>query len=265
MTKVRLSPLALYSVLAYTFILLPILVVVLTSFTGAGYVTFPPKSWGIKGYIDLMNRPEFIASFRVSLVVAAGASVASTTLGILAALGLTRYRFPGRDFLSTFFLSPLMLPTIVLGLAILLVYNQVGITKTPFSIVVGHIVVTSPYVIRLVGASLAGFDRSLELAARNLGASAWMTFFKITLPIIMPGVIAGATFAFITSWNEVNVAIFLSSSTMTTLPVRIFSYIEVSAVDPMITAVGSVLVIIAGIALVVIERTMGLGKVFGAR
>jgi putative spermidine/putrescine transport system permease protein len=165
--------------------------------------------------------------------------------------------------LNTFFLSPLMLPTVIFGIALLQFYTRIGITRTPLSLVFGHLVITVPYVVRLVSASLAGLDPSLDRAAMNLGATPWQTFRRVTLPLIRPGIIAGATFAGIMSFDDVSVALFLASPRSVTLPVRIFTYIE-QTFDPLVTAVCSVLIVFAALGVVLIERSIGLGRLFGA-
>jgi putative spermidine/putrescine transport system permease protein len=199
----------------------------------------------------------------VSAIVALVTGALATALGTLAALVLVRQQFTGRGALNAFFLSPLMVPAVVLGIALLQFYTRVGITRTPFALVCGHLIITVPYVIRLVSTSLAGFDRSLELAAMNLGATPWQAFRRVTLPLIRPGVTAGATFAVIVSFDDVSVSLFLAGPHSTTLPVRIFSYIE-QTFDPLATAVCSVLIVIAAIGVLVIERSIGLGRMFGA-
>lgn len=257
------SPLSLFTYGVFIFVLSPIVVVLLASVTAAEYTSFPPQGLSLRWYAAIAGQREFIESFWISVQVAVIACLVATALGVLSALALVRYRFPGRDALSTLFLSPLMLPTVVLGLALLQFYAAVGITRTPFSLVLGHAILTTPYVIRLVSASLSGFDRALELAAQNLGASPFTAFRRVTLPIISPGVIAGAAFAFIVSFDDVSVSLFLSSPGVVTLPVRIFSYLE-QHFDPVVTAVCSVLIVIAALLIFLIERTLGLGKLFGA-
>lgn len=259
----RPSAVGVWTALVYAFVMAPIVVVVLASFTAAEYTSFPPHGLSIRWYLEIADNPEFIESFRVSAVVAVVTGVLATVLGTLAALVLVRNRFPGRDALNAFFLSPLMLPAVILGIALLQFYTRVGITRTPFALVCGHLVITVPYVIRLVAASLAGFDRSLELAAMNLGATPWQAFRRVTLPLIRPGIVAGATFATIVSFDDVSVSLFLAGPHSTTLPVRIFSYIE-QTFDPLATAVCSVLILVAAVGVVVIERSIGLGKMFGA-
>ena len=262
--KRRWAPglLGLWTALVYAFVLAPIVVVLASSLTAAEYTSFPPEGLSLRWYRDIPRHPEFLQSFRVSLTVALANGALATVLGTLAALVLVRHRFPGRDVLNAFFLSPLMLPAVILGIALLQFYTLVGITRTPFAIVCGHLVITVPYVVRLVSAGLAGFDRSLELAAMNLGATPWQAFRRVTLPLVRPGIVAGGTFAVIVSFDDVSVALFLAGPHATTLPVRIFTYIE-QTMDPLATAVCSVLIVLALGAVVVIERSIGLGRLFG--
>ena len=259
----RPSVLGVFTALVYVFVLAPIVVVLLASLTAAEYTSFPPQGLSLRWYLAIPAHPEFMESFRISLLVAVASGAIATALGTVAALVLVRHRFPGRDALNAFFLSPLMLPAVILGIALLQFYTMVGITRTPFALVCGHLVITVPYVIRLVSASLAGFDRSLELAAMNLGATPWQAFRRVTVPLIRPGIVAGATFAVIVSFDDVSVALFLAGPHSTTLPVRIFSYIE-QTMDPLATAVCSVLIVITLAAVLVIERSIGLGRLFGA-
>ena len=255
--------LSIWSALVYAFILSPIAVVLVSSLTAAEYTSFPPEGLSLRWYLEIPRHPEFVESLRVSVGVAVVTGALAAVLGTAAALALVRYRFPGRDALNVLFLSPLMLPTVVLGIALLQFYTLVGITRTPLGLVCGHLVITVPYVVRLVGASLAGFDESLERAAMNLGATPWQAFTGVTLPLIRPGVVAGAAFATIVSFDDVNVALFLSSPRTVTLPVRIFTYIE-QTFDPLVTAVCAVLIVLAAAGVVVIERSIGLGRLFDA-
>ena len=256
--------LAVWTALVYAFVIAPIAVVLLASLTAAEYTSFPPEGLSLRWYLAIPEHPEFLESFRVSLLVALVTGAIATVLGTVAALVLVRQRFPGRDALNALFLSPLMLPAVILGIALLQFYTMVGITRTPFALVCGHLVITVPYVIRLVSASLAGFDRTLELAAMNLGATPWQAFRRVTIPLVRPGIVAGGTFAVIVSFDDVSVALFLAGPHSTTLPVRIFSYIE-QTMDPLATAVCSVLIVVALAAVVVIERSVGLGRMFGAQ
>lgn len=258
----RLSLLGLWSAGVYAFVLSPIAVILLASLTAAEYTGFPPEGLSLRWYAEIPRHPEFLDSLWVSLGVAAASGGAATALGTLAALGLARYRFRGRDLLGAFFLAPLMLPAVILGVALLQFYTRAGITRTPLALVFGHLVITVPYVVRLVAAALAGLDPSLERAALTLGATPWRVFRHVTLPLIAPGVVAGAAFAAIVSFDDVSIALFLASPRATTLPVRIFSYIE-QTFDPLVTAVCSVLILLTLAAMAVIERSIGLGRLFG--
>lgn len=252
-----------WSALVCAFVLSPIVVVVVASLTEAEYTSFPPQGLSLRWYLEIPRHPEYVEAFRVSLIVAVVTGALAAGLGTAAALALARYRFPGRAALGAFFLSPLMLPTVVLGIALLQFYTVTGIARTPASLVCGHLVITVPYVVRLVSASLAGFDRTLELAAMNLGATPWRAFREVTLPLVRPGVVAGAAFATIMSFDDVSIALFLAGPRMTTLPVRVFTSLEQS-LDPIVTAVCALLVVLAAVAVAVIERLFGLGRLFGA-
>ena len=260
--KGGLSWLGAWSAGVYAFVLAPLVVILLASLTAADYTTFPPQGLSLRWYAEIARHPEFVDSLWVSLAVAAVSASAATALGTLAALGLARYRFRGRDALGAFFLAPLMLPAVILGVALLQLYARAGIARTPLALVFGHLVITVPYVIRLVSAAIAGLDPTLERAAQGLGATPWRAFRLVTLPLVAPGVVAGAAFAAIVSFDDVSVALFLASPRATTLPVRIFSYIE-QTFDPLVTAVCSVLILVTLGAAVVIERSIGLGRLFG--
>jgi putative spermidine/putrescine transport system permease protein len=176
-------------------------------------------------------------------VLALSSTLVATVLGTFSALSMARYRFRGREAISAFMLSPILFPTIVLGLALLVFYSRVGLSGSFTGLVIAHSVLTTPFVIRLVMASLAEFDPAVEEASRNLGAGWWRTFLQVTLPLIRPGVLAGAVFAFIISFDELVVTLFLAGPDMTTLPVRIYTYVEFSS-DPTISAISTMLIVV---------------------
>jgi putative spermidine/putrescine transport system permease protein len=163
---------------------------------------------------------------------------------------------------SALFLSPLMLPSVVIGVALLQFYSHLGLIGNPVSLLLGHLVITIPYSLRLIMASLTGFDRNLELAALNLGASRLQAFRRVVLPLIAPGALSGVAFAFIVSFDDLVVSLFLVSPTLTTLPVRIYNYIDQSS-SPMITAMGALLILLAAVILFVIDRLFGADRLFG--
>jgi putative spermidine/putrescine transport system permease protein len=257
-------PLAVYTFLVCCFSPVAIVVVLLESLTSANFVSFPPVGLSLRWYAQIPQRMEFVASLTTSLAVATVAAIVSTILGTLAGLALVRYRFFGRALLQALFMSPLSVPAIVLGLALLQFYATYGIPRTVLTLALAHVLITSPYTIRLISVSLTAFDSNLERAARSLGAAPWATFRRITMPLIRPGMLAGMVFAFIVSFDDTSVALFLSGATTMTLPVRIFTYVEQSF-DPFVTAISSVLILIIFVLALVIEKTIGIGKLFGVR
>ncbi|CAB3390717.1 ABC transporter permease [Kyrpidia spormannii] len=253
-----------YLGLLYLFILAPIIVVVASSFTRTNYIVFPPKGFTVRWYGELaQNHPEFLASLGVSIAVGLGTALGATALGTLAALALERYPVPGRRALQELFGSPLVIPSVVLGVALLQWYSAVGIATSILSLIIGHFIIAFPYVVRLVTAKLIDFREShVERAAANLGATPWQVFWKITLPMIRSGIIAGAVFAFVTSFDDLTVALFVVSTDVQTLPVRLFNYMQYNY-DPVVTAISSLMVLLSVVMMVVMERAMGIGQVFG--
>lgn len=245
----------------YGFLLAPIVVVLVASFTAAEFVSFPPKGFSLRWYAEIARHADFLHSALLSLALAIATAVGSCAIAVPAAMALVRHRFPGRDFLATVFLSPLMLPSVVIGIALLQFSSRHGLLGNPAMLWLAHLVIASPYCLRLTMASLTGFDRNLELAARNLGAGRLQAFRRVTLPLIAPGVAAGAAFAFIVSFDDLVVSLFLASPTLTTLPVRIYNYIDQSS-SPMITAVGALLVLLATAIVVLLDRTVGIERAF---
>lgn len=249
----------LFLILIYLFLLSPVIVIFLASINPTSYLTFPPKQVTLAWYKKALTESQYIAGFQYSLWVAGVTVCISTAIGTLAAYAIVRYRFSGRDVLNAFVLSPLIFPMIIIGIALLQFYNTLKISGTFWGLACAHVVITFPYVIRTVSASLYRLDTTLEEAALTLGANGIKTFFLVTLPLIKPGVIAGAIFAFIVSFDNVPVSIFLVGVKSTTLPVVIFSYIEYG-VDPTIAAISTLLVCFTGIAILCIERWIGFGK-----
>jgi len=215
-------------------------------------------------YAGLLNRPEYIRSFLLSLQIALMCVVIGVSTGTLAALGLVRYRFPGKEVVRSLFLSPLMVPAVIVGIALLRFLAMMGWSATFGGVLLGHMVLVSAYVTRTVSASLVGFDRSLEEAAHDLGAGAIYTFCRVTLPLIKPGLIAGAVFAFLVSFDETTVSVFTTGPGAITLPVRLFSQLEYG-VDPTITAISGLMIVLAVLVLLLIDRVLGLEKFSGMR
>ena len=246
-------------VLALVYLLLPIVVLVATSFTATDFLVFPPRGLSLRWYATFVNTPGWLESFRLSLAVAAATTVLTPLIGVPAALVLSRDTFPGRQLLASLLLSPLVLPQVVLGVGLLQYLTLIGLARTFWAILVGHVVLAMPYMIRSVMATLAGVDPALEEAAADLGASPPVTFFTVTLPLIKPGVIAGALFAFVISWTNVEVTMFFTTSLLNPLPVNIMNYIAYN-VDPLVAAISATSVYVSLVFLLLIDATVGLDK-----
>jgi len=244
-------------------LMVPLAAIVATSFTTLSYVTFPPKGFTLRWYGEALHKQEFLGSFVLSLEIALVTAVLATMLGAPVAVALVRYRFPGRDLVNAFFMSPLILPTVVIGIALLQFYNQIRIGSTAASLVLGHVIVTTPYAIRLIAASLTGLDPSIERAARNLGAPPLRAFRLATLPLIRPGLLAGAVFAFITSFDNVTISIFLATPRMVTLPVRIYNLWD-QPMYPWLIAICALIILWTVIVIAVVERLVSVRGLFGA-
>jgi putative spermidine/putrescine transport system permease protein len=248
--------LGLVNGLIFLYLLAPILVVLPVSFSDTAFVVFPPRGFSLRWYANFFASRELTEALALSLRLAATVTVAATVVGTLAALALVRYRVPGREALRTFLLAPIVLPGVVLGIAFLVFFSRTPLAQTFWSLCCAHVVVALPYVVRTVSATLQGLDRALEEAAASLGAAPLVAFWTVTLPVIKPGVIAGATFAFITSFDELVVSLFLTGPRLSTLPVQIYNYIEFTS-DPTIAAISTLLVVLTVGGVLLVERLVG--------
>jgi putative spermidine/putrescine transport system permease protein len=234
------------------FLLAPIVVVVVLSFSSASYLTFPPPAFGVRWYQAYLGSRDWLAATWLSIEVASAVVVLATVLGTLATLGLARLPRVARLLATGLILSPLIMPVIIVAIGIYYAFARYGLVGTPTGLVLAHTCLAVPFVVTSVGASLAGFDRRLEQAALSLGASPWGTFRQVTLPLILPGVLVGALFAFITSFDELIVSLFLSGANAVTLPRRMWEDLRY-ALDPTIAAV-STLTIALTVALLLLAR-----------
>ncbi|ASV88632.1 binding-protein-dependent transport system inner membrane component family protein (plasmid) [Ochrobactrum quorumnocens] len=248
--------------LLYLFLLAPILVVVPISFSNDNYLTFPPQSWGVRWYAEMLHHETLILAFWTSLGIASVVTVLSLLAGIPAAYAIRRYQFRGREAVLNLFTAPLLLPSIVLGLAILLVFVRLELLGTFTGLVIAHLIVTTPYVIRIMITAFSTLPPSVEEAATMLGASPFTVFRRITLPLMMPGLVASSALSFLLSFDEVVISLFITGPRMTTLPVEIFNYVE-SRTDPMTASISVVLIAATLLIIFVIERTLGLSRTIG--
>jgi putative spermidine/putrescine transport system permease protein len=245
--------------LVVIFLAIPLIVVIAISFTRTEYLAFPPQGLTLRWYWNVVSDPTFVEAFILSGQLAAAATTTALVLGIAAALVFARKQFPGSRVLGALFLSPLVLPTIVLGAAILQYASALGFARSFWALFVGHVVLVTPYIIRTTLASLSGMQLSIEEAAQDLGATPAETFFLVTLPQIKPGIIAGALFAFINSWINVEVSIFNSTAQLVTIPVKLFNYIQFN-IDPTLAAVSAATIYIAILVVVAIDLAIGIEK-----
>lgn len=235
--------LAIFAFITFLFLLGPMIAVGFSSFTTKEYAEFPPTGFTLKWYVDMFNFPDFGQGIILSVYLAAVVTIISLLLGILASYALVRHKFPGKELINTFFLSPIMVPSLVLGIALLQFYFLVFRIGNFMEVVLGHMIISTPFVIRITSASLTGIDKTLEEASQNLGASEIMTFFKITLPIIKPGLISSALFAFLLSFENVTISVFLAGVFFKPFPVLLLNYLYQRTVTPTLAAISTVLLI----------------------
>ncbi|MFM8990794.1 MAG: ABC transporter permease [Alphaproteobacteria bacterium] len=248
--------------LVAAFILAPIVVVVAVSLTDSPIPEFPPRGLTLRWYAHALSEDVFTTSALNSLWLATLATAIATPLALAAAYGLVRGRFRGRDAIQTLLLAPLVVPSLVIGLAILLAFSGMGVRDVGARLVGAHVLVTFPYMVRTILASLARLDPAVEEAARTLGASALRCFVLVTLPLVRPGVVAGMLFAFIVSFDNVSLSLFLTNARTNTLPIAILNYVEYNF-DPSVAAISTMLVAFSLGAALLVERLVGLRRVVG--
>jgi putative spermidine/putrescine transport system permease protein len=230
--------------LTLLFLVAPIVVVILLSFSSGRYLEFPPPGFSLQWYERFFNDPQWMTSLWLSVRVSGMCTLISVVLGVLASIVLVRERFPAKTAAYVLILSPLIVPGIIIAIAVFFLFSRLHMVGSPIAMALGQTVLTLPLVVVIVSATLQGFDQRLEQAAIILGASPVRAFFHVTLPIISPGVISGALFAFLASFDELLVALLLANPTTMTLPVRIWTSVTMQ-IDPTITAVSSVLIAFA--------------------
>ncbi len=262
MTK-RISPLGIITFLVVLFVVSPLLVIIPTSLTSAKYLSFPPVGFSFQWYVKIFDRPEFVDSFWFSLQLAALTAVISTLLGTIAGLALHKYKFPGKGLINGLMLSPLTVPALIIGIAALLFFTRIGLAGTFTGLLLAHTLISIPYVVRLVLTGLSSFDYTLERAAYILGAKPLNVFWDITMPLLKPAIISGMIFAFLTSFDNVTVSLFLVSPTTTTLPMALFSYMQ-ETLDPLVASVSSVVILLSLVFIIILERGYGLDRLFGS-
>lgn len=238
--------------LVLLYLVLPIVVVVPLSFSSGLYLSFPPPGLSLRWYARFFADPAWTASLWLSVWVGLAVMVLSVLLGTPAAFALVRGRLRGVRLINGFILTPVIVPGIIVAVGIYFFYARIGLVGTPIGLILAHTCLAVPFVVINVSATLYGFDTRLEHAAMSLGATPWRTFRTITLPLIRPGVLAGAVFAFITSFDELLVALFVSGSSAVTLPRRMWQQIRFN-IEPTIAAVSTLLIVFTTLLLLSAE------------
>ncbi len=249
--------LGLTCLLIVVWLVAPTLVVVPMSFADKKSLAFPPTGFSLQWYENFFTNPQWFGSLVVSAKVALMVAVVATVIGTMAAIGIERMKSRTGGLIRAVLITPMIVPGVVLAVGIYAVYLDTRLVGTWAGYVLAHTLLAIPFVVIAVGANLAVFDARLETAAASLGASRLTTFFTVTLPLILPGILSGALFAFVTSFDEVIVSLFITSPQLKTLPVQIFSSMTRDA-DPTVAAVGSLIFMATSLII-------GLGLILGTR
>lgn len=226
------------------FLVAPLFVVVPLSFSHDPFFTFPIQKYSLRWYHDFFADPRWIAALTNSAVVAIATTVLATVLGTAAALGISRPEFPYRSTVMALLISPMIIPIVIIAVGAYLFFGRLGLVNTMPGLILAHTALAAPFVVITVTATLATYDTNLTRAALSLGASRLSTFIRVTLPMISPGVLSGAIFAFSTSFDEVVVALFMTGAERRTLPVQMFSGIR-DQINPTIMAAATLLLLIS--------------------
>lgn len=247
--------LGIFAVTGVIYVVAPLAVVVLNSFSSVAYSVFPPEGYSLRWYVNLFEQEDFYLAAVRSVVLALIATAIAMTVGTMAAYSIVRYRRPWANLVKASLLSPIVLPNIVLGVAVFMFFIRTGAYGTYFSLVVTHVVVILPFVTAVLTAALANYDWSLQEAAMDLGAGPLRTFFKITMPQISVSIIISSLFAFVISFDQVETTLFLVRAGDNTLPIEMFLYLQ-KWQDPTIAALSSVLIAIALVIVVLLSLVM---------
>jgi putative spermidine/putrescine transport system permease protein len=250
--------------IAFALVIVPIAVVVVAAFSPNDYFEFPPPGLSWRWFVEFFRLENMRNAFVLSLELALLAATIATVLGTLGALFLARRRGTAAALLQSLFLAPLVFPTLILGVALLLLYKTIGMPVFP-GLLLAHCIVGMPYGFRTVLASAQALDPALEEARQSLGAGPLRTLFLVTLPLVWPGVLSGWLFAFIVSFGELNTALFLTGPGITTLPIEIFSYLQFQGSQLVIAAASTLQIALIVILVAGIERIVGIGRIIRAR
>jgi putative spermidine/putrescine transport system permease protein len=242
-----------YAALFVAFMLAPLVVVVGASFEPRELLRFPPHGVSLHWYAMALQSSEFVSAARISLLVAVLATLGGLLLGVPSAYALARYNFPAKDIVSGLLNSPLLVPQLVIGVALLEILALLGIAASVVTLTLGHILIALPYVVRTLHASILGLDPSVEEAASNLGANRLQIYATVVLPIILPALYSSVLFAFLISFDNAVISLFLVSARTTTLPIAMYTYVQYN-LDPTIAAISSMLIALSLLVLYIANK-----------
>jgi putative spermidine/putrescine transport system permease protein len=248
--RIRVGALCLWCAFVLVFLVAPILVPVPLSFNSGSFFTFPLAGLSTRWYETVLGTARWRNAIGNSVLIGTGATILATVLGTMTAMGLSDPRFPARRLVVPLLISPLIVPIVVTAVGTYLFYARMGLVNTYAGIILAHTVIASPFVVVTVGASLTGFDRNLMRAASILGARPLTGFFRVMLPLILPGVLSGAAFAFVTSFDEVVIVQFLANADQRTLPLEMFTGLR-EQLSPAITAAATLMMTLSILLLIV--------------
>ncbi len=247
-----------FAVAYLLFLYLPVLFLPIFSFNDSIFVAFPLKGFTTKWYEQAFADDNMLRALTASLQVGAAASIVATILGLLGAKAITRYRMPGQSLVTGTIMLPLFIPEIILGIALLILVNSLSIPLSLFSITIGHIMLCTPFAMAVLTSRLDGFDKSLEEASMDLGETPWMTFWRVTFPLVAPGIVSSLLLSFIVSFDEFLLSFFLQGQ-QPTLPVFIWSQLRFPNKLPSVLALGAVILVVSCVLVVLAEWVRQLG------
>lgn len=245
-----------FGLLVLLFLILPILVIIPLSLSDSSFLSYPMPGLSLRWYYNLFESDEWMRAARNSFIVAPLATLIATVLGTLAAVGLNKADFRGKGLLMAVLISPMVVPVVVVGVGVYLLFAQIGLSDTYTGLILVHAALGAPFVVTTVSATLQGFNHNLVRASLSMGAPPLMTFFRITLPVIAPGLVSGALFAFATSFDEVVVTLFLAGPGQSTLPRQMFTGIREN-ISPTIAALATILIVFSTGLLLALEWLRG--------
>lgn len=234
------------------FLISPIIAIMPLSFNSETFFSYPMPGYSLRWYEDFFFNERWTSALKMSFIIAIAATILATTLGTLAALGLSRATFPARASIMAILISPMIVPVIISAVGMFKFYASINIASTLIGVILAHTALATPFVVITVTATLSSFDKTLIRAGASCGAAPHTVFFKCVMPLILPGMISGALFAFVTSFDEVVVVLFIASAEQRTLPLQMFSGIR-EMISPTITAAATVLVLISTLLLITVE------------